>query len=185
MDLGFRMHAERTPNPNSIKWVLGDSLAPDGQSGHFAEPVDAEVSPLAARLFGVKGVQGVFVAANFVTVTKSDQVEWPDIAESVVGAIKEFAGSGESALGPAFEQKTSGADGEVAQRIQQILEREVRPAVAQDGGDIIFAGYQDGRVEVYLQGSCSGCPSSTLTLKMGIEERLRQDIPEIVEVVAL
>jgi Fe-S cluster biogenesis protein NfuA len=186
MDLGFRMHAERTPNPNSVKWVLSQPLAEGGEGAHFTEPVGESVSPLAARLFAVDGVEGVFVAGNFVTVTKGEERDWAELAQGVVDAIKAFVASDEPAFGPDWEPTSEQDDGDgVAARIRTILETEVRPAVAQDGGDIIFAGYRDGVVEVYLQGSCSGCPSSTFTLKMGIEERLRQEIPEIQEVVAL
>jgi Fe-S cluster biogenesis protein NfuA len=185
MDLGFRMHAERTPNPNSVKWVLSERLAEGGSGAHFPAPVSDEVSPLAARLFAVDGVEGVFIAGNFVTVTKREEIEWADLAQAVVDAIKAFVSSDDPAFGPAWESPDDAPEEGVAGRIRTILETEVRPAVAQDGGDIIFAGYREGVVEVYLQGSCAGCPSSTLTLKMGIEERLRQEIPEIREVVAL
>jgi Fe-S cluster biogenesis protein NfuA len=180
------MHAERTPNPNSVKWVLSQTLAEGGDGAHFPDPVSETVSPLAARLFAVDGVVGVFVAGNFVTVTKGEGIEWADLAQGVVGAIKAFVASEDPAFGPEYEAPGDSAGGDdVAARIRTILETEVRPAVAQDGGDIIFAGYREGVVEVYLQGSCAGCPSSTLTLKMGIEERLRQEIPEIQAVVAL
>lgn len=185
LDLGFRMHAERTPNPNSVKWVLGRPLVEGGGGAHFENPVDETVSPLAARLFAVDGVVGVFVAANFVTVTKREDADWAELAQGVVDAIKTFVAEDEPTFGPDYAPPEAGPGGEVADRVRSILEMEVRPAVAQDGGDIIFAGYRDGVVEVYLQGSCSGCPSSTMTLKMGIEERLRQEIPEIREVVAL
>lgn len=185
LDLGFRMHAERTPNPNSVKWVLGRPLVEGGAGAHFENPVDETVSPLAARLFAVDGVVGVFVAANFVTVTKREEADWAELAQGVVDAIKTFVAEDEPTFGPDYRAPSEGPGGEVADRIRSILEMEVRPAVAQDGGDIIFAGYRDGVVEVYLQGSCSGCPSSTMTLKMGIEERLRQEIPEVREVVAL
>jgi Fe-S cluster biogenesis protein NfuA len=185
MDLGFRMHAERTPNPNSIKWVLGRPVVSTGMSAHFDAAPAADVSPLAARLFAIEGVVGVFLASNFVTVTKRSELEWTDIAQPIVDAIKACLGEGGAALGPAFEFSRTGGEGEVAQRIQRILEEEIRPAVAMDGGDIVFAGFRDGRVELYMQGSCSGCPSSTATLKMGIEARLREEIPEVQEVVAL
>jgi Fe-S cluster biogenesis protein NfuA len=185
MDLGFRMHAERTPNPSSIKWVLGQPIADPGTSAHFQAPVGEEVSPLAARLFAVRGITGVFFASNFITVTKADTVEWQDIAQELVDAIKAHVETGKSATGPGFVQQSSGPQGEVEGRIREIIESEIRPAVAMDGGDIVFAGYRDGRVELYLQGSCSGCPSSTATLKFGIEARLREEIPEITEVVAL
>jgi Fe-S cluster biogenesis protein NfuA len=185
MDPGFRMHAERTPNPNSIKWVLSQAITSEGQSAHFDAAPPADVSPLAASLFAVQGVVGVFVAPHFVTVTKSDDVAWIDIAQPLVDAIKSAVGSGDQALGPAFVAQPPGQEGEIAARIQEILEREIRPAVAMDGGDVIFAGYRDGRVELYMQGSCSGCPSSRATLKFGIEARLREAIPEVVEVVAV
>lgn len=185
MDLGFRMHAERTPNPNSIKWVLGRSVVEEVPSVHFDEAPPEDVSPLAARLFAIDGVEGVFFAANFVTVTKADEVEWTDIAQPIVDAIKACLGEGGSALGPAYEPPERGVESEVVTKIRAILENEIRPAVAMDGGDIVFAGFRDGTVELFLQGSCSGCPSSTATLKLGIENRLREEIPEVRDVVAL
>ncbi len=185
MDLGFRMHAERTPNPNSIKWVLGQNLVEGGRAAHFDQAPGTELSPLAARLFAIDGVVGVFVAGNFVTVTKREDAEWAELAQPVVDAIKAFVAAGESALAADYRPQIVGAEGEVASRIQEIIDREIRPAVAMDGGDIIFAGFEDGVVKVYLQGSCSGCPSSTATLKLGIETRLKEELPEVSEVVAL
>jgi len=185
MDLGLRFHAERTPNPNSIKWVLGEAVAPAGVAADFGEAVPAEVSPLAASLFAVPGVTRVFFAANFVTVTKREDVEWTDIAQPLVDALKAFAASGDPALGPDFEAPAAAPQGEVVERVRRILEEEVRPAVAMDGGDVIFVGYQDGVVEVQLQGSCVGCPSSTATLRFGIEARLREAIPEVTRVVSI
>lgn len=185
MDVGFRMHAERTPNPNSVKWVLSQPLLGAGRSAHFTEPVTADVSPLAARLFAVTGVVGVFVGASFVTVTKGDDTEWTELAQAIVDAIKQFAGSGDEAVGTSFVERVASADGDIAARIREILENEIRPAVAMDGGDVIFEGYYDGRVELRLQGSCSGCPSSGATLKHGIEARLKEVIPEVTEVVAI
>jgi Fe-S cluster biogenesis protein NfuA len=184
-DPGFRMHAERTPNPNSIKWVLGQPVAGPGVSASFDEPVGEAVSPLAARLFGVRGITGVFFASNFITVSKADDVVWQDIAQELVDAIKAHVDSGTTAVGPEFVQRASGPAGGIEARIRTIIDQEIRPAVAMDGGDIVFAGCRDGRVELYLQGACSGCPSSTATLKLGIEARLREEIPEISEVVAL
>ena len=185
MDLGFRMHAERTPNPNSIKWVLGEAVAPDGVAANFQEPVGEAVSPLAARLFAVDGVTAVFFASNFITVSKRPEVEWLDLAEPIVDAIKGFFGSEEPALGPEFEASAQAPEGGVIDRIRRILEEEVRPAVAMDGGDVIFAGFRDGVVEVHLQGACVGCPSSTATLRFGIEARLREEIPEVTKVVSV
>jgi Fe-S cluster biogenesis protein NfuA len=185
MELGFRMHAERTPNPDSIKWVLGRPVVDGVASAHFDSRPPEDVSPLAAQLFGIRGVVGVFVASNFVTVTKSGDVEWTDIAQPIVDAMKACLAEGGMALGPSFEVARHGAEDDVVGRIRRILEEEVRPAVAMDGGDIVFAGFRDGIVEVYMQGACSGCPSSTATLKMGIEMRLREAVPEVLEVVAL
>ena len=185
MELGLRFHAERTPNPDSIKWVLGEAVAEPGVTADFAEPVGPAVSPLAARLFAVPGVTRVFFAANFVTVTKREEVEWTDVAQPLVDALKAFAASGEQALGPEFQAPEATPSGDVVERILRILEEEVRPAVAMDGGDVVFAGYRDGVVEVHLQGSCAGCPSSTATLRFGIEARLREAIPEVTQVVSI
>lgn len=185
MDLGFRMHAERTPNPNSIKWVLGQAVADVVASASFGAGVSAAVSPLAAGVVAVDGVTGVLLGPNFVTVTKREEAEWTVLAAPIVAAIKVWAASGVSALGPGFEPPRAEDDDEVVQKIRTILERDVRPYVEQDGGEIRFAGYHDGVVEVVLQGACAGCPSSSITLKMGIEARLKAEIPEVRSVVAL
>ena len=185
MDPGFRMHAERTPNPNSIKWVLGQTLVEGSSSAHFESAPPPSVSPLAERLFAIEGIVGVFLASNFVTVTKQADVEWTDLAQPIVDAIKECVGAGGSALGPAFRPAAAADESELVARIRRILEEEVRPAVAMDGGDIVFSAFRDGIVELYLHGSCSGCPSSTATLKLGIEARLREAIPEVQGVIAL
>ena len=185
MDPGFRMHAERTPNPNSIKWVLGQPVVEGTHSAHFDAAPDPDVSPLVDKLFQVDGVTVVFLASNFITVTKREDVEWTDIASSIVDAIRECLEGGGSALGPAFEAQSAASEDEVVARIRSILEEQVRPAVAQDGGDIVFAGFRDGIVELYLHGSCAGCPSATATLKYGIEGLLREAIPEVRGVVAL
>jgi Fe-S cluster biogenesis protein NfuA len=185
MDLGFRMHAERTPNPNSIKWVLGSPLIEGGSSAHFAQPPLPEESTLAASLFRIHGVEGVFLGGSFLTVTKNDAAEWTELAPPIVDAIKAWAASGEPALGPDYRPPDEGEHDGIVSRIKQILEDEIRPFVAQDGGEITFAGFHDGIVEVYLQGACAGCPSSTITLKMGIESRLKEELPEVQQVVAL
>jgi len=178
------MHAERTPNPNSIKWVLSRGIA-EGGSAAFDSAPGGETSPLACRLFEVSGVTGVYLGPNFVTVSKEPQREWTDLAQPIVERIKSWVESGLDALGPAFEPPDFGDESEIVARIKRILENEIRPYVAQDGGEITFAGYRAGIVEVYLQGACSGCPSSTVTLKLGIEARLKEEIPEVTSVVAL
>jgi Fe-S cluster biogenesis protein NfuA len=183
IDPGFRMHAERTPNPQSIKWVLSQEVVPRGTTASFKEPVGPAVSPLAAELFGIDGVEAVFLAASFVTVTKREDLEWTSLAQPVVDAIKAHVGSGREGLGPDFKPGPPLPEGEVVERIRQVLEEEVRPAVAMDGGDVVFAGFRDGVVEVILQGACVGCPSSTATLRFGIEARLREAVPEVQKVI--
>ncbi len=185
MDLGFRMHAERTPNPNSIKWVLGQTVADDSGSASFSKDVTAEISPLAASILETEGVLGVFFGPTFITVTKAEKMEWTDLAVPIVAAIKAWAATGESAFGPAYAPPEKADDDEVTARIRTILERDVRPYVEADGGEIVFVGYRDGVVEVVLQGACAGCPSSSITLKLGIEARLKEEIPEVQSVVAL
>jgi Fe-S cluster biogenesis protein NfuA len=185
MDAGIRMHAERTPNPNSIKWVLGRPIIEGGASAHFDSSPSYEVSPLAARLFAIDGVEVVFLASNFVTVTKREEVEWTDLAQPIVDAVKACLEGTTAALGPAFEAQDAATESDVVARIRRVLDEEVRPAVAMDGGDVVFSGFRNGIVELYLQGSCSGCPSSGVTLKHGIEARLREAIPEVEGVLAL
>ena len=185
MSPGFRLHAERTPNPDSIKWVVGQPLVQHNGTAQFEERPSEDVSPLAARLFDIDGVTSVFFALNFATVTKRENALWQELAQPIVDAMKDCLGSGGSALGPAFVPPDVSGEGEVVARIRQILEEEVRPVVAQDGGDIVFAGFRDGMVEVYMHGACSGCPGSTATLKHGIEARLREEIPEVEGVIAL
>lgn len=192
MDLGFRMHAERTPNPNSIKWVLGQPVAGDLGSASFDEAagddtpaVTPAVSPLAVAVLAVDGVLSVYLGPTFVTVTKNASSEWTDLAAPIVAAIKAWAATGDPALGADFEPPKTESSDVVVEQIRTILERDIRPYVEQDGGEISFAGYRDGIVEVVLQGACAGCPSSSITLKMGIEARLKEEIPEVKSVVAL
>jgi Fe-S cluster biogenesis protein NfuA len=185
MDLGFRMHAERTPNPNSIKWVMGKRIVEGTESADFDEPPGRDISPLADQLFSVDGVVGVFFAANFATVSKCEEAEWVDIAQPIVDALKNHLGSGEPALGPGFRASAAKTGGALVQRICQLLDDEIRPAVARDGGDILFVGFREGVVELQMRGACSGCPSATATLKLAVESRLREEIPEVREVVAV
>ena len=188
MDLGFRMHAERTPNPNSIKWVLGQRVVAEDagvSSASFEGAVEPGVSPLAAAISVVEGVESVFLGPTFITVTKAESAEWTELAAPIVAEIKAWAASGDPALGAGFEVPEAAPDDEIVGKIREILERDVRPYVENDGGEITFAGYHDGIVEVLLQGACAGCPSSSITLKMGIEARLKEEIPEVESVVAL
>ncbi len=185
MDLGFRMHAERTPNPNSIKWVLGRRIVEGTTSATFDSQPTREVSPLAHQLFEIDGVAGVFFAANFATISKRDDVDWLDIATPIGEALKTHLGSRDSALGSGYQEKEAAASGDLVTRIRRLLDEEVRPAVARDGGDIVFAGFHEGVVELHMRGACSGCPSATATLKLAVESRLREKIPEVREVMAV
>lgn len=185
MDLSFRMHAERTPNPNSIKWVLSQPVADERGTAYFDDSASAGFSPLAIRLLAVSGVTGVFLGPNFITVSKREEIDWTDLAQPVVEGIKAWVASEVPAIDADAPCQDTAEEDQVMTRIREILERDIRPYVAQDGGEITLAGFRDGVVQVYLQGACSGCPSSTVTLKMGIEARLKEEIPEVTSVVAL
>lgn len=180
-----RMHTERTPNPDSLKWVLDRPLPGVGAGAGFdAAPLRA-LSPLAASLFEVDGVREVFLGPDFVTLTRSAGAQWEDLAEPVSERIGRFLVSGEPAL-CAEPLAPAAADGdEIEQRIRRVLDEEIRPAVAMDGGDVSFVAFSAGVVEVRLRGACSGCPSSAVTLRFGIEGRLRQAVPEVERVVAV
>ena len=143
-----------------------------------------DVSPLASAIFSIEGIRGVFVAEKFVTVSKSREIEWLDVAESIVDAIKAHLASGEPALGPRYESPESPSGDELVALICRVIDDQIRPAVARDGGDVVFVEYRDGIVELQMRGACSGCPSAALTLKTAIETRLKQAIPQIQQVVA-
>ncbi len=185
MEAALRMHAERTPNPDSIKWVLGEAIGEPGQSAHFERAPAGEVSPLAARLFAIEGVVGVFLAAKFVTVTRRPEAEWTTLSEPIVAALRECQAGGLAAFGPDFQPGDAADDDALAAQVRRILDDEVRPAVAMDGGDVDLVGVRDGIVELRMRGACSGCPSSAATLEHGIAARLRDRIPEIQGVVAV
>jgi Fe-S cluster biogenesis protein NfuA len=183
------IETETTPNPASLKFLPGRAVMEQG-TANFTDAEAATRSPLATRLFGLDGVTGVFFGADFISVSKDDAVSWPALKPQVLGAIMEHFTSGQALLtrseAPVPEEASAGEEeGEVVAQIKELLETRVRPAVAQDGGDIIFEAYSDGVVYLQMHGSCSGCPSSTATLKAGIENMLRHYIPEVVEVRAV
>lgn len=183
------VRTERTPNPNSLKYNLGKTLIPGG-SANFPTAESAGRSPLASRLFGVEGVVGVFIGPDFITITKQEELAWGDINGGVAPALEAFFDSGEPVLKgvKVAEDKEIGAetaDPEMVSKIKQLLDEKVRPAVAQDGGDITYRGFENGIVYLEMQGSCSGCPSSSATLKLGIENMLKQALPEVEEVRAI
>ncbi len=179
------MFYEATPNPQSMKFVVTANIA--SESMNFASAQETARSPLAKKIFGFPWAAGVFIGPTFVTVTKQEWVDWDVLAEPLSGLIKEHLERGEGVLlAPAGEVAEDGAnDTPLVRQIKTILRDEIRPAVAMDGGDIVFERYEDGRVYLQMHGACAGCPSSTMTLKEGIESRLKQSIPEIVEVVAV
>ncbi|MEM6759303.1 MAG: NifU family protein [Pseudomonadota bacterium] len=180
------IQTESTPNPATLKFLPGVTVLAAG-TADFPSADAAKASPLAERLFAVDGVTGIFCGTDFVTVTKADAVEWDHIKPALLGAIMEHFQSGAPVMmdGEAPVSGHADHDGEdavVVGQIKELLDSRVRPAVAQDGGDITFHGFDRGVVYLHMQGACAGCPSSTLTLKMGIENLLRHYIPEVTEV---
>lgn len=180
------IQTEATPNPSTLKFIPGKPVV-DGDPRDFRSAEEAGVSPLAERLFGIDGVDGVFLGADFITVTKADG-EWQHLKPAILGAIMEHYMSGAPVIRAeqGAEPDTAGdyaeADEQIVSTIKELLDTRVRPAVAQDGGDITFHGFREGVVYLHMKGACAGCPSSTATLKHGIENLLRHFIPEVSEV---
>jgi len=179
------IQTEATPNPATLKFLPGRTVLPDGTLD-MRDKAAAAQSPLATRLFEISGVGGVFFGADFITVTKTDG-EWHQLKPAVLGAIMEHfmsgapvvnAGAAPEAAHEFFESK----DAETVTIIKELIETRVRPAVANDGGDITFRGFKDGVVYLDMKGACSGCPSSTATLQHGIQNLLRHFVPDVVEV---
>jgi Fe-S cluster biogenesis protein NfuA len=179
------IQTEATPNPATLKFLPGRAVLETGTLD-LRDPADAAKSPLAERLFAIKGVNGVFYGSDFITVSKADG-EWAQLKPAILGAIMEHFmsgapllkdGEGESKDDEFFEA----ADEEIVTTIKDLLETRVRPAVANDGGDITFKGFKEGIVYLHMKGACSGCPSSTATLRHGIQNLLKHYVPEVVEV---
>ena len=192
------VYAESTPNPSALKFVSSRMLLFEG-SVDYTSALEAQTCPLAQGLFSFSGVKSVFISSNFITVTKEDDIDWYEISNILREYIRGFLMSGEKVFlsnplvsSPAIEKPNDAGlthseaveIPELENRILQLLEEYVSPAVAQDGGEIQFRSFRDGVVTVALRGSCSGCPSSTLTLKSGIENLLKSMMPEVKEVVA-
>jgi len=179
------IQTESTPNPATLKFLPGQAVLPSGTADFPSEDA-AQASPLAQRIFAAGGVAGVFLGPDFVTVTKADDVDWAHIKPAILGAVMEHYQSGQPAIegeaGSVSHAEHDGPDGAIVGQIKELLDTRVRPAVAQDGGDITFHGFERGVVYLHMQGACAGCPSSTMTLKMGIENLLRHYIPEVTEV---
>ena len=181
-----------TPNPETMKFVANKLLYP-GKSVDFQDEETAEASPLAMELFSFPFIKSVFIASNFVTLTKTNETEdWQDVIPSIKQFLKEYLEEGKTIINEeeiasrktASSNEVSLDDGDVVKRIKELLENYVKPAVEMDGGAIQFKSYEDGKVNLMLQGSCSGCPSSMITLKAGIEGMMKRMIPEVKEVVA-
>jgi Fe-S cluster biogenesis protein NfuA len=182
------IQTEETPNPATLKFLPGRPVMSSG-TANFTTAEAARISPLAERLFAVPDVQGVFLGTDFITITKTGDGDWYRLKPAILAAIMEHFTAGRPVL---LANASIGVDAsgdeeedEIVAQIKELLETRVRPAVAQDGGDIIFHDFEDGVVYLHMQGSCSGCPSSTATLKAGIENMLRHYIPEVVEVRAV
>jgi Fe-S cluster biogenesis protein NfuA len=189
METAMFIQTEATPNPATLKFLPGKEVLLEGTADFRDADSAASSSPLAGKLFSIPGVTGVFFGYDFVTVSK-EGADWAHMKPAILGAIMEHYMSGAPIMGSARDQDDIDAEDEffepgdetLVATIKELLDSRVRPAVAQDGGDITFHGFDRGVVYLHMQGACAGCPSSTLTLKMGIENLLRHYIPEVVEV---
>ncbi len=180
------IQTETTPNPATIKFIPGQEILKSGTMD-FASKDEASASPLAQRLFALEGVQRVFLASDFISVSKDENTDWSFLKSMVLAAIMEHLSTGqpiidENKVKKQKDDQPSELDDEISGQIKELLATRVRPMVAMDGGDIIFDSFEDGIVYLELRGACSGCPSSTATLKAGIENMLKHFIPEVVEV---
>ena len=187
------IETETTPNPATLKFLPGRPVMTGG-TRDFAAPEEAEASPLAEALFDLGDVEGVFFGSNFVSVTAAPGSDWRDLKPNVLSVLLDhFSGDmplfrAGSAAGIAIEDEApldDPEDADIVSQIKELIETRVRPAVANDGGDIVYRGFQKGTVYLKMQGACSGCPSSTATLKQGIESLLKYYVPEVTEVRAL
>ena len=175
------IQTEPTPNPSTLKFIPGRIVMENG-TAYFKNKEEALDSPFAQRLFNVEGVEGVFFGNDFITITKSESIEWDILKPSVLGSIMEHFNSKENILNKKIQKDDKNNDSKIVKQIKELLDTRVRPAVAMDGGDILFENFEKGIVYLHMQGSCAGCPSSTATLKTGIENMLKHYIPEIKEV---
>ena len=181
------IQTEQTPNPQTLKFLPGKIVMKEGTA--FYQTIDeAKDSPFAIRLFALDGVKGVFFGSDFITITKSENLDWEVMKPLVLGSIMDHFESNEETLVIKKDLKKETAskdakeDSDIVKQIKELLNTKVRPAVAMDGGDIIYDKFEEGIVYLQMQGSCSGCPSSTATLKMGIENMLKHYVPEVIEV---
>lgn len=175
---------EQTPNPATLKFLLHQPVVNEGFDCSTAQ--EAERSPLASKIFGFPWTQSVYIGPDFVTVTKQDWVDWEILASPLASLIQDHLDNNEPfALDLTHNLDESADDSEIVRNIKSVLAREIRPVVALDGGDIVFSKFEDGVLAIHMRGACAGCPSSTATLKNGIETRMRELFPEIREVVSV
>jgi Fe-S cluster biogenesis protein NfuA len=185
------IQTEDTPNPASLKFLPGREVTGSAPPVDFPNQDAAEASPLAAALFAIEGVSSVFFGADYIVVSKADALEWQVVKPAILTAIMEHLIAERPLMaagftgGPADEAQIAEEDTEVVAMIKQILDTRVRPAVAQDGGDIVFHGFEDGIVSLHMRGACAGCPSATATLKQGVENLLKHYVPSVSEVRAV
>ena len=178
------IQTEDTPNPDTLKFIPGTAILNKGTSD-FPNLESANASPLALRLFEINGVSRVFLATDFISVTKQTELDWNHLKPSILTGIMDHFSSGLPVINQSDEinlENNNAEDSETIKQIKDLLETRVRPAVAMDGGDISFCSFESGVVTLQMKGACAGCPSSTATLKMGIENMLRHYIPEVTEV---
>ena len=183
----INIYTESNPNPHSLKFVVNFLLMPEGVSRDYPDQESTSEAPLAAKLFELPYVKRVFYMSNFVTVTKDDTTDWYEVKGEIQQVIKTHLEAGEQILTETDvkeDHHIADTDTDIEAKIKGILDEYIRPAVEMDGGAISFHSFDDGKVKVLLQGSCSGCPSSTLTLKAGIENLLKRMVPEVQEVEA-
>jgi len=181
------IQTENTPNPATLKFLPGLTVMEKG-TADFKQVSAAENSPLAQALFLTDGITGVFLGSDFITVTKSNEKSWDLLKPLVLGGIMEHFQSGKPVISKVSEviESNNSAEGDpLVQKIKELIDTRVRPAVAQDGGDIVYHGFEKGIVYLQMQGACSGCPSSSMTLKNGIENMLKHYVPEVIEVQAV
>lgn len=185
------IQTEDTPNPDSLKFLPEEELKNTRGPINFSTPEDAEKSPLAQALFGIEGVTGVFYGSDFITVSKDQKTDWVEIKAAIMLTIMEHFSrrtplfADETQANSTSSNEINDSDSDIVKEIKEIIEHRVRPAVAQDGGDIIFHSFEDGLLKLELHGACSGCPSSTITLKNGIENMMRHYVPEVETVEAI
>jgi Fe-S cluster biogenesis protein NfuA len=178
------IQTEATPNPQTLKFLPNVPILETG-TAFFTNIEDAAISPLAVELFAISGVNAVFLGSDFITITKNDEIDWSVLKAPLLSSIMDFLVAKKPVIKTQKTAEENTNDSEIVKQIRELIETRVRPAVAQDGGDIIFHDFVDGIVQLELHGSCSGCPSSTVTLKNGVENMLKHYIPEVIAVEAV